>query len=98
MQALKYKRYLRRGYKKRSDLFEIAKLKGSHTCISTFVQKDHYQLDANFIVSIIGIKLRPAWQIDLVAGLVWVKKDQNEQKSGKTQLRRGFFFQMCFFF
>jgi hypothetical protein len=96
-QAPKYKRYLRRGYKKRSDLFEIAKLKGSHTCISTLVQKDHYQLDANFIVSIIVIKLRPAWRIDLVAGLVWVKKDQNEQKSSKTQLRHDFFFKCVFF-
>jgi hypothetical protein len=83
MQAPKYKRYLRRGYKKRSDLFEITKLKGSHTCIPTFVQKDHYQLDANFIVSTIVIKLRPAWRIDLVARLVRVKKDQNEQNPAK---------------
>jgi hypothetical protein len=74
MQAPKCKRYLRRGYKKRSDLFEIAKLKGLHTYISTFIQKDHYQLDANFIVSTIVIKLRLAWRIDPVVGLVWVTK------------------------
>jgi hypothetical protein len=37
------------GYHKRSDSFEIVKLKGPQTCVSTFVKKDHYQLDTNFI-------------------------------------------------
>jgi hypothetical protein len=42
--------YLRGGHHKTSYLFEIAKLKVSHTCVSIFVQKNHYQLDANLLL------------------------------------------------
>jgi len=97
MQAPKCKRYLRRGYKKRSDLFEIAKLKGLHTYISTFIQKDHYQLDANFIVSTIVIKLRPAWRIDPVAGLVWVTKRPEWAKIRQNLVETRVFFFKCVF-
>jgi len=33
---------------------EITKLKEPHTCVSTFVQKDHHQLNPNFIVDVIS--------------------------------------------
>jgi len=36
------------------DSFEIAKLKGLHICVSTFIQKDHHQLDASFIANAIS--------------------------------------------
>ena len=42
------------GYHKRSDSFEIAKLKGSHTSVSTFVQNNHHQINTNFIVTAIS--------------------------------------------
>ena len=54
MQAPNYKWYLHKGYHKRSYSFEIGKLKGLHTCVSTFVQKNHHQLDANYIASAIS--------------------------------------------
>jgi hypothetical protein len=41
------------GYHKRSDLYEITKLKGSYTYTSTFIQKEHHQLDANIITNAI---------------------------------------------
>jgi hypothetical protein len=54
MQAPKYKCYFCREYHKRSDSFEIVKLKGSHICVLTFVQKYHHQFYANFIASAIS--------------------------------------------
>jgi hypothetical protein len=49
MQVSKCKWYLREGYYKRLDSFEITKLKEPHACVLTFVQKNHQQLDATFI-------------------------------------------------
>jgi hypothetical protein len=51
VQAPKCKLYLRGGYLKRPSLLEIAKLKGSYTCASIFIQKYHHQLDAYFVVN-----------------------------------------------
>jgi hypothetical protein len=54
VQAPECKWYLRGGYYKRSDSFEIAKLKGSHICVLIFVKTNHYQFDANFITNAIS--------------------------------------------
>jgi hypothetical protein len=42
------------GYHKNSDSFEITKLKRPHICTSTFVQKDHHKLNANFVTNAIS--------------------------------------------
>jgi hypothetical protein len=42
------------GYHKKLDSFEITKLEEPHTYVLTFVQKNHHQLDANFIANAIS--------------------------------------------
>jgi len=50
--ALECKCYLCGEYHKRSNSYEIAKLKGIYIYI--YINKDHHQLNANFIASVIS--------------------------------------------
>jgi hypothetical protein len=41
-------------YHKRSDSFEIVKLKGKHTCTNTYIhKKNHHRLNIKFIASMV---------------------------------------------
>jgi hypothetical protein len=54
--ALECKCYLCGEYHKRSNSYEIAKLKGIYIYIYIYIyiNKDHHQLNANFIASVIS--------------------------------------------